>query len=216
MKRLFFAISLFAFSTSLISAQSDYNKGEFFIGYSHGAVDGSTSAFNTLSNFHEIGPERFHGFNASGVYNFSRYFGLKGDVSATYGSADFNGNIGSIIVPANLTSRTDNSLYNVVGGIQVKDNHKDRRFKPFAHLMVGLGHAKSDVENTCSPAPNCNPLLIPASRKSTGMAGIVGGGVDVKLNDRFDLRLIQMDYNPIKVPADTLHNVRFSVGVVIK
>ena len=216
MNKLFFILATVFLITVGATAQSDYNKKEFFVGYSNGQVDGSAGVFTTLSTFHEIGPESFHGVNVSGVYNFSRYVGLKADVSATFGSADFSGNVGTVIVPANLTTHAKNSLYNITGGIQFKDNNVDRRLKPLGHFMVGVGHSRSDVQSSCSPAGSCNPLSIPQSRRDTGLAVVVGGGIDIKLNDRFDLRLVQFDYNPVVLKASTLHNVRIGIGIVIK
>jgi hypothetical protein len=37
-----------------------------------------------------------------------------------------------------------------------------------------------------------------------------------RVNDRFDIRVVQADYNPIKFDAGTEHNFRFGFGVVIK
>ncbi|MFN2501607.1 MAG: hypothetical protein ABR530_06310 [Pyrinomonadaceae bacterium] len=41
-------------------------------------------------------------------------------------------------------------------------------------------------------------------------------GVDIKLNDRFDLRAFQLDYNPVNLETDMIHNLRLGVGIVIK
>jgi hypothetical protein len=51
-------------------------------------------------------------------------------------------------------------------------------------------------------------------------AMVFGGGIDVKLGKRIDLRLIQVDYNPIFVKTrngiegKTQHNFRIGVGLV--
>ena len=54
----------------------------------------------------------------------------------------------------------------------------------------------------------------------------LGGGIDVRLNERIDIRVIQVDFNPIFLksrtvegitfPGRTAHGVRFSIGLVIK
>lgn len=191
------------------------NKGEFFVGYSHGQVDGSTGRFvQTTDDIRDTGALKFHGFEASGVYNVSRYVGLKADVSATFHGGDFRF---SAIPPAAFVGEARNSLYNVLGGVQFKDNSSKRRIKPFAHMLGGIGHARASLDARCEPAGGlCAGVILPDSGSETGFAGAFGGGVDLRLNDRFDLRLFQVDYNPVKLDSGTLHNARISIGVVIK
>lgn len=215
MKKVILALSLLVCASGLLSAQaSDYKKAEFFAGYSNGQVDGSTFRFTEpTGNFRDTGAANFNGVNFAGVYNFSRYVGIRGDVSAT-----FNG--GNVDIPINLNVRvtgdTRNSLYNFLGGVQFKDNSDDRRFKPFAHLLVGAGHARTRANLTCTPSANCGGVIISQTEDETGFAGAFGAGIDVKINDRFDFRLGQLDYNPVKLDSGTLHNIRFGIGIVIK
>jgi hypothetical protein len=54
------------------------------------------------------------------------------------------------------------------------------------------------------------------SRSGSGLAGAVGGGLDIRINDRFDIRAGQIDYNPAHLNGVTVHNVRFGAGLVIK
>jgi hypothetical protein len=123
-------------------------------------------------------------------------------------------------IPVNLNTRitgdTQNSLYNLLGGVQFKDNSTDRRIKPFAHLLAGAGFARTRANVTCTPSANCGSLIVAESEDETGFAGAFGGGVDVRLNDRFDFRVGQIDYNPIKLDSGTLHNIRIGIGIVIK
>ena len=44
----------------------------------------------------------------------------------------------------------------------------------------------------------------------------VGGGVDVKVNDKFAIRVVQADYAPIFVDGGTINNARISTGVVFR
>jgi opacity protein-like surface antigen len=208
-KYLFTAIAAAVFSTAAFA--QDYKKTEFFAGYSHGQVDESNSRFFTTGNF-DIGPGKFHGFNVAGVYNFSRYIGVKGDVSGTYDRGDFR--IGGA-TPSAVTGTTRNSLYNVLGGVQFKDNSADRRVKPFGHVMVGAGFARSKVTLSCSGSSCPGGLIVP-EESQTGLASVFGGGVDIKISDRIDLRAVQLDYNPIRYSNSIDHNVRIGVGIVLK
>ena len=109
--------------------------------------------------------------------------------------------------------RTRHSLYNVTAGIQVKNNKHTGRFKPFAHVLIGAAHVRSSTSNfTCSPAANCAVLIPPSSDANTDtrFAGAFGGGLDIKINDRFDIRAIQVDYNPVFVSGGSANNVRIA------
>lgn len=215
MKKLIFSIGLTMIAAICICAQGDYKKSEFFVGFSHEEVDGSTAVFPQTSNdFGNTGAMKFNGFEVAGVYNFSRHIGIKGDVSGVFHGGDFAITLNPTTA---ITGSVNNSLYNVLGGIQFKDNASTKRLKPFAHVLVGFGQARVRVNNVaCSPAANCGNVFLPFSTTETNLAGAVGAGLDLRLNDRFDLRLIQADYNPVRLNSGTLQNARFSIGIVFK
>lgn len=219
MKKIALAICLAAFSGLSAFAQttttSDYKKSEFFVGYSNNQVDTGVSPNDDFSDLVDD-RETFHGVNVSGVYNFSRYLGLKGDVSGTYNSKSYDFTVPTVPPATGRVSFDANSsLYNFLGGIQVKDNSSDARFKPFAHVLAGAGHGRVKVKNlTCDISVDCTGFEDTGSE--TGFAAAFGGGVDIKLNDRIDFRAIQVDYNPIRFDSGTTHNIRFGIGFVFK
>jgi hypothetical protein len=196
-------------------AQSgEMRKAEFFAGYSFGSAD---------VNFGSDGPagqvyrrrESHHGFNASAVFNVSRYVGIKGDVSGTYKSGRFSFEVPTGIQSMPVTTvpfDANASLYNFLGGVQIQDNASRARVRPFAHALVGAGHRRNKIEGggfTCITIIPC-----PGSTTETGFAGAFGGGLDVGINGRLAFRVFQADYNPIKFDAGTNHNFRFSTGLV--
>jgi opacity protein-like surface antigen len=212
MKKIILALSLVIISGVSALAQStatDYKKAEVFVGYSNGQVDTGANRENSFNNFFE---ERlsFHGLNVSAVGNVSRYVGIKADVSGTYRNKNFN--IPSTGGP--VTFDTNNSLYNFLGGVQFKDNASTGRVKPFAYALAGAGYARTKIKNVnCPTGVNCSNLR---NESETGLAGAFGGGVDVRLSERIDFRLIKVDYNPIRFENGTQHNVRLGVGFVFK
>jgi opacity protein-like surface antigen len=211
---LFFAFLSISSAAVFAQAVSDYKKAEFYIGYSNGQVDTGIDSGSSVSNFFND-RESFNGFNASGVYNISRYLGIKGDVSGTYKGNTFSETlIASPNPPTTISFKANRSLYNFVGGIQVKDNSSDTRFKPFAHAMIGAGHARVKIKDfVCSGV--CTTVLPPdESFSDTGLAGVIGGGLDIKLNNKIQIRAIQLDYNPVRVFGATDHNLRIGAGVV--
>ncbi|MDQ3798153.1 MAG: hypothetical protein M3384_01775 [Acidobacteriota bacterium] len=212
MNKLILAFCLTIISSVFAFAQTtDYKKSEFFIGYSNGQVDTGANRENGLDEFFQD-RESFHGFNASGVVNVNRYVGIKGDVSGTYRNDDLSFPVtGS---NNNISFSAKSSLYNFLGGIQVKDNATTSRLKPFAHALVGAGHGRVRINNVSCPAGvDCSDLT---SGSETGLAGAFGGGLDVRVNDNIDFRVVKVDYNPIRFDGGTQHNVRFGIGVVFK
>lgn len=200
--------SVFAFAQS-----SDFKRTEFSVGYSNQQVDTGANS-DTGNAARDFFDDRlsFNGFEVSGVYNVSRYVGIKADFSGAYRNRDFNFTTGAGTTAANVNFETKNSLYNALGGVQIKDNSTEARLKPFAHALVGVGHARTKVSNFTST--NTTTTGIISDFSDTGLAGAFGGGLDVKLSDKIDLRAVQIDYNPIRLNGQTDHNVRFGIGFV--
>ncbi len=195
---------------SVAVAQNDYKKWEFFGGYSHNRVD--TGIGDDDPDLGDIIDERegFHGFNASVTRNFTRYFGLKFDVSGHFKSRTIG--FSTITNVVDINSR----FYNFLGGVQIKDNATEGTFKPFAHALIGAGHGRNRVhfrDDICiAIAPS--PCPEDFTDSDTGLAGALGGGLDIRATNRLDIRVIQVDYNPMSFNETTLHNFRIGVGLV--
>lgn len=218
MKKIFLAFCLTAISSFAALAQDsdDYKKSEVYVGFSNNQVDTGLNieGDNEVEDFFDE-RESFNGFEAAGVYNFSRYVGLKGDVSGTYKSSNFSAQIPTGGGTSTFSADTKFSLYNFLGGVQIKDNANKGRFKPFAHALVGAGHARVKIDNlVCPVGVDC--IGLEDSYNRTGFAGAFGGGIDIRINDKFDFRAAQVDYNPMRIDGETQHNIRFGIGLVIK
>ena len=193
-------------------AQStDYNKVEFFGGFSHNRVD--TGIDDSEPELSDIINERegFNGFNTSITGNFSRYVGLKGD---------FSGHFKKKNIPlggASASLDIDSSVFNFLGGVQIKDNAKEGSFKPFAHALVGAARVRNKVDFSNNFCVAIFPSPCPAdfTAAETGFAAALGGGLDIRANDRISIRAFQFDYNPTRVFDSTQHNFRIGVGIVI-
>jgi Outer membrane protein beta-barrel domain len=200
-----------------VVGQDDYRRFEVYGGYSHNRADvGPVEDFDPGDDleFDDIFDERegFNGFNASVVGNFSRYLGAKFDYS--YHQKSFSAGAD------NTTIR----LHNILGGIQVKDNSTERTWKPFAHALAGVGRTSADLTELDNSLEDF---------EDTGFAAAIGGGLDVRVSPRIDIRLFQIDYNPMRfdfsdfgaigIPGTptptgdqrrTLHNFRIGIGIV--
>lgn len=205
MSKLFLLAILIAVCAPIGFAQStdDYNKIEFYGGYSHNRVDTGEGGGSFIDN-----REGFNGFNAAVTGNITRYVGLKFDLAGHYKQKSLAIGSGSVDF--------DSSLYNFLGGVQVKDNSKEGTFKPFAQALVGVARGRNRVQfngiicTAIIPTPCTN-----FTETDTGFGGAFGGGLDIKLNDRIDIRAVQVDYNPTRLFGDTQHNFRIGAGIVI-
>lgn len=213
--KAFFAISLIVFSAMATAAQAEeYQTSEFFIGYSYSNPEVSFGVGPVAASVYRtrIG---HNGFNGSAVVNLNRYVGIKGDVSGAYKSGRFAFTVPSGIQSMPTTTVAFNgksSVYNFLGGVQVKDNSTSGRLKPFAHAMIGAARRNNKIPGggfTCITIIPC-----PGSTKETALAGAFGGGLDVRLRGRVGVRLFQVDYNPIKYDAGVDHSLRLGVGLI--
>lgn len=194
------ALILACASVSFAQSSDDYNKFEFYGGFSHNRVD--TGISDNDPDLDDVVDERegFNGFNTSITGNFTRYLGVKGEYS--FHRKSFEDTTGL----TNITANVD--LHTFVGGLQIKDNSKEKRFKPFAHLMAGVAHSRFNLENA--------PVgLIDFDDSDTGFAGVFGGGLDIRAGDRVDIRAIQLDYAPTRLGDEMQHNFRIGFGITI-
>lgn len=220
-KKALFSFSFAIVAASAIFAQSqpvdDYKKGEVFVGYSNGQVDTGIDSGNSAADFFRD-RENYNGVNVSGVYNPGRYLGLKGDVSVTFNKNEFAETVSAGGFNYTVGVENKNTLWNFVGGVQVKDNEKSGVFKPFAHAMVGAAHARAKFSNfTCTTTAggNCGQFDPGGETfSSTGFSSVIGGGVDFRLNNKVQIRAIQFDYNPTRLEGEWQNNLRIGAGIV--
>ena len=198
MRKLFMAALFVACTSSFAFAQTDdYNKYDVGVLYSHNRVDVGVEDPN--QNFLDE-RQGFHGVELFAKGNVSRYVGLKGSYSFNRKSFDIDGGT------AASTFDVDADLHQFLGGVEFKDNAKETKVKPFAHVLAGVGHARLDANNATDSF----------EESETGFAAAFGGGVDFRINDRVDFRAVQFDYNPIRDNGQTSHNFRVGIGIIFR
>jgi len=229
-KRILTVCTLVLICTTAALAQSDdYKKWEFFGGYSalnfdNLGDDTDNAAVNDL-----LGEKNtLRGFELAITRNFHKYVGAKFDYSLHLREDNFSR-------PA-ASGTIDTTVQNFLGGIQIKNNTEDGpRFKPFGHALFGVANQKLDVDSPQLPA------LFGISDfhvNETSFSMAFGGGVDIRVNDRIDIRAGQIDWNIIKrgdqqlgivlvptpfqtvgspffIPGTRQDNLRLSIGIVI-
>jgi len=228
MKRLLTLAAFLLVLAPAAFAQDDYKKWEFFGGY-------SALGFDTLAGDTDIaavndvlsGRNTLRGFELSITRNVHKYWGIKGDYSLHLREDNFTRPAGSGTV--------DSTVQNFLGGIQIKDNATEARFKPFAHALFGVASQKVDVDS-----PNLSTIfgITDFHANETSFAMAFGGGIDIRLNDKIDVRAVQVDWNiinrgeqqlgillvptphqaagtPFIIPGSRQDNIRLSIGIVI-
>lgn len=228
---------------------NDYHKVEAYGGFSSNLVEsnlsrasftglGSTQTFTNLCstatgdmigpNFQGFFCQRryFNGFDASGTYNVTKYIGIKGDVSGHFRSQDYIDRFN----PPGLTQTITNQerIYQFLAGVQIKNNSTTRRAKPFAHALVGFARYTNRQSQDLDLLPVANFTI---EDRETSFAMKLGGGIDLRAGRHFDVRVIEIDYNPIfagnrnprtiagpfsvNFTGKTAHNFTIGVGLVI-
>jgi opacity protein-like surface antigen len=188
-----------------VAQSQDVPKAEVFGGYSYHRADAGSG----LSRIN------LNGWNATVTGNINSWFGITADFSGQYGTSLFDTAINrhSFLFGSRFTHRGDSG-----------------RINPFVHTLFGAVRAHRSLGNP-GPLGSPLPLLPAASETAFGMA--LGGGLDVRVNDRFAIRVVQADYlmtrfgessgivciQSITTPcpttqAGTQHNVRLAFGGV--
>jgi outer membrane protein OmpA-like peptidoglycan-associated protein len=193
--RLAVIAALFGVGTLTAAQDQPAPKWELFGGYSfvypgarlHGLLPEGLVPVNSLL---ESNPR---GAGASITYNFNRWIGLTGDVSADLSSGE-----------TGIAKRIDDAeFYNFSGGPKI--TFRTRRFSPFLEALVGSHRVASEL-----------------FRSDYEVGFMVGGGLDLNLNRHWALRLIRADYvysnhqfGPSSVvPATDIRGARLQSGLV--
>ena len=192
MKKVFMLIALAMSAAIPASAQSDYPRGEIFVGYSHFSYDVNiNNPFDTGGNPVFQQREGVHGVGFSGAANLTKNFGVVGDFSYHKKTFDVPG--------GDIPFHTFNFLF----GPRV--TARGDRVEGFAHFLVGGIQRKFDSFDS-----------------DVDLALGVGGGVDVKVSHGFGIRLVQVDYIPFRdrnvftLDKEWRDNVRVQVGATFR
>lgn len=117
--------------------------------------------------------------------NVSSIFGIVGEVGGHYKTIDLLGSDLSV------------SVHTFMGGVRFRK--EDSKMVPFAQVLAGMARAGAS--------------FLGASEDATEFAVQPGGGVDVRLTERFGIR-VQGDYRII-TSDEHINEFRFAIGGVL-
>jgi hypothetical protein len=214
------------------SAKKNYPKFEFFAGYSRETASnddcaihvatGTSPAFCLVRFVDYITSDAdyykrrtgLNGIEASAIYNFTSYVGLKGDFSAHLK----NELVTATYPQGTVQFRAEGRLLQYLAGPEFKLRNKSA-VTPFAFTLIGRAHAASKITGQTAPGTAIPPA---EWRADTGLAAAVGGGFDVQVSQHASIRS-SIDYNPTRTrmafmggPGETQNNVRTSIGVLFR
>lgn len=219
MKKLFFAAVCFVLASGMAIAQ-DFPRFEVFGGYS---ILKSDTGLDQLEGFEggEIEIPGFpvdatisnidasnwqnKGFAASFTYNATGMFGIE---------AAFRYNTGNVlkmdVTVETVTVPTEVKLKDFAFGAGPKFTFRNSSpLTPFGHVLIGFDKMKIDVSASAE-----GQSMEAEALSETGLGVTLGGGVDVKVNDNFAVRIVQADYYMTGHMDDTQNNFILSFGAV--
>jgi hypothetical protein len=223
-KSILIAISMLVFAPSIFAQTS--KPFEFFIGYSNVQGEGIIDRDDPSAVFDDDFFDRrlgLHGVNASIAGYFNSALGFKGDFS-------FHRNEDTAAVLGGRNNIRNKIFYFMAGPtFRIRNGS---RVGAFAHALAGGANTRFDVE-TVTGLPGGGTLTSSFDTSSTDFAAGIGGGIDIRIGERFSFRAIQVDYMPvflrdrsvdvlgstgaivpITLEGQRQDNIRFSVGFV--
>lgn len=188
--RFFLMIIIFCSVSRVAYGQVDLQKLDIHLGYSrdiskyHGMkITGVADAEQAGNNM----DKSFNGFQLSATYPISTLLGLKLEVANHFST----GTIQAGVMTGQAGGNTKHKRGTILGGIQIKKELTTLRIIPFGHLLAGLHRQNIKINQN-----NEQIDRIYGSNKinSSGLAAGLGAGIDVKLNEKFDIRAFQVNY----------------------
>jgi opacity protein-like surface antigen len=166
----------------------------------------------------------FHGFNLGAKYNLSPTLGIRTDFSAYFNKDRAIDSFGTGVDAHTDTSSYRERTYVLVSGLEARRDFG--AWRPYAHVMAGVARVTQEDTETST-----GPFEFVLQDRATSLALKIGGGIDVRISPRVDLRLIEIDYQPVfardrhtpvtgqfvfdqSVKGKTAGNVTFGVGLV--
>lgn len=144
-----------------------------------------------------------HGWNLTFGPNLNNNLGLMVELSGHYGS------ITERVFGADI--KTESRIHSVLMGPRMFETVSDK-WTPYAQALLGVNHvdvvAKGTIPGTTTTAS--------VSDGDIGLGLALGGGLDMKINDAFALRIFQADYYIVRVGGFKSEGGRITAGIVFR
>lgn len=214
-KKAILAGVLLLFGSSVYA--QDTQKVEVFGEYSYLRFNPTLSYLKNRS---------FNGGGGGVQYNFTQYFGFKGELMG-YGSTNFTIPAGTYNIPklspdpivlgAPITTKGDMFTYLFGPVVRVPVS----KVTPFGELLFGGSNSNAYANQVKGICNNFTCISSPSSLSGTQhpFTMAFGGGLDIKVSHSFSIRPIEIDYvlsrytNPL-TSTNNQNSFRYSAGAV--
>lgn len=126
------------------------------------------------------------------------------------GKLDFAGDIAVEHAGGIRTQGYTLTIGSYTAGLRYRVRQRDRALQPFAEALLGIAHAGGTLVQGTTPA---------VTNAGASFAANLGGGLDLRVNPRFSLRLIEAEYlltTFTNGSNDLQNNLRINAGVVVR
>ncbi len=177
----------------MLAQAQDAPKAELFTGYSYLRFRSGGEGLNG------------NGFNVSLTANVTKNVGLVAEFARQTGSESIS--LRDLFDDPSLSNavlKADGRMLTFLFGPRF--TARSSRVEPFAHALFGGARFSAEV----------SALGVSGSDSDTSFAFVLGGGLDVKLNDKVAIRLGQLDYLRTRIGDEGQNNFRYSAGLVFR
>lgn len=183
-----FAVVCAQLAAAQVRGSARFSKYELFGNYPE--IESNDHVFDFGTDFETIHKDfdnAGRGFEGGAIRNFTRYFGVMGDVSAHFSSGEIALTVqplcGTPLCPTSTQNIAINPrLFHFLGGPEFTlRNHT--RLTPFGDVLFGVAHATASLKAD-------GPFIhVSRSESETGFAMKFVGGVDVYIIPRVSFRM---------------------------
>jgi opacity protein-like surface antigen len=185
MRKSLLVVALLLALPVIASAQDEVPKVEIFGGYSYLRLDNATGlSSGIVGTAPVLGVTTLpldrdaNGFGVSVTNNLNSWLGITAEFSGHFTDAQVGGQL------------LDRDAYIVTAGPRLAIRRFER-FTPFLHIMAGMARQDVQVQNASTSGSILSSVI---NQQDSGLAFVVGGGVDLNLSSRLGVRLVQTDY----------------------
>lgn len=200
-----------------------YGGGSYFRVHASGAEDGTIVGVPDYTLQQRNLNFGLFGWNVTGTENLNRWFGADLDFSGQYGApvAPFLCSTATPSAASTCVSRSpalasvNTKLHTFTFGPRFTF-HRSGRIVPYAHVLLGAAQVKGSLDHSAVFTPL--PTFLPArySQEDRGFVVAPGFGLDLQVNHRVAVRLLQMDYFMTRFFNQRQDNARVSAGIVFR
>jgi hypothetical protein len=194
-------IAVFVIGFSMVAVGQDIPAYQFFGGYSSLHNQTIDRLANTRST------TDLNGWDLSVALNGKKNWAAVIDIGGNYGKV-FNKNA----VEATIPVKNDHNFKSHTLMWGPKASFHVGKFTPFVQGLIGIVHTNVGGRSLVQLA-NLTYRRIGDRETTNNFGCMMGGGLDIKINEKFGVRALQVEYMLARAFGEIRNNIRFSTGI---